>query len=186
MTRDQALEILNQKIQNENLRRHCLAVGVVMKSLAHYFDEEESKWEIVGLMHDADYEVTKDQPEEHTMMAAQWLEGMKADPEIIQAVRSHNFSHTGANSPQNKMEWALYGCDELTGLIVATALVMPDRKLSSVKVESILKKMKDKSFARNIKREQIEEGSLQLAIELENLVEISLRAMQGIASELGL
>lgn len=186
MLRDQALEILQNNIQNLNLCRHCLAVGAVMKALAEHFGEDEKKWEIVGLMHDADYEKTKDEPQNHTVMAAEWLTKAGADDEIVQAVKSHNFAHTGENPPQDKMEWTLYCCDELTGFIVAKALVMPDKKISSVKTESVLKKMKDKSFARNVKREQILDCEKKLGISLKEFVGISLRAMQGIDRELGL
>jgi predicted hydrolase (HD superfamily) len=99
---------------------------------------------------------------------------------------SHNYAHTGENSPKNKLEWSLYCCDELTGFIVAVALVRPDKKLASVTVDSILKKWNQKAFAAGVKREQIEECKARLEIPLKEFVEMTLAAMQGISNDLGL
>lgn len=187
MTKDEALELLHSKMQNQNLRRHCYSVGVVMRALAQHFGEDKDKWEVVGILHDGDYEMTKDTPEKHTLLMHEWLEekGVK-DKEILEAILSHNFAHTGNNSPKNKLEWSLYCCDELTGLIVAVALVMPDKKLSSVTVDSIMNKWKSKSFAAGVDRAQIEKCDEKLEIPLKEFVEIALKAMQSISSELGL
>lgn len=187
ITRKKALEILHQNMENQNLRRHCYAVEAVMRSLAKKLSGDKERWGLVGLLHDGDYEKTKDKPDQHTLLMYQWLkEAGEADQEILNAILSHNFAHTGKNQPATKMEWSLYCCDELTGLIVATALVMPDRKLSSVKVESILKKMKEKSFAAAINREQIKMCEEKLGISLPEFAEICLKAMQNISDDLGL
>lgn len=187
MTREEALKILHQNMKNENLRRHCYAVEAVMKALAKKLGGDEEKWSIVGLLHDGDYEKTKDTPEKHTLLMHQWLkEAGETDDEILNAILSHNFVHTGKNKPATKMEWSLYCCDELTGLIVATALMMPDKKLATVRVESVLKKMKDKAFAAAIDREQIKMCEEKLDIPLEEFVKIALEAMQGINRDLGL
>lgn len=195
ITREQALKLLHENMQSQNLRRHCYAVEAVMRALARYFKEDDpafakataDKWGIVGLLHDGDYEKTKETPEKHTILMAQWLKDMgENNPEIQSAILSHNFSHTGENSPKNNLEWSLYCCDELTGLVVAVALVRPDRKLSSVTIESIMNKWNQKSFAAGVKREQIEKCEEKLGIDLEKFIAISLSAMREIHQELGL
>lgn len=148
---------------------------------------DTEKWAIVGLLHDADYEKTKENPVQHTLLTLEWLkQAGETDPEIISAILSHNFEHTGKNQPKNKLEWSLYCCDELTGFIVAIALVMPDKKLSAVSVESVLKKFPQKAFAAAVKREQISMCQEKLGIPLPEFVKIALEAMQGVSGELGL
>lgn len=187
ISREKALEILNANMQNQNLRRHCLAVEAVMRALARQFGEDEEKWDLVGLLHDADYEKTKENPGQHTLLVHQWLEEAgETDPEILEAILSHNFEHTGKNQPKNRLEWSLYCCDELTGFIVAVALVHPSKKLAEVTVESVLKKFPDKAFAAAVKREQIKGCEEKLGIPLEEFVKITLEAMQGVNEELGL
>lgn len=174
-------------MKNQNLRRHCYAVEAVMRALAKKLGGDVEKWSLVGLLHDGDYEKTKDTPEKHTLLMHQWLkEAGETDEEILKAILSHNFVHTGKNEPATKMEWSLYCCDELTGLIVATALMMPDKKLDTVRVKSILKKMKVKTFAAAIDREQIKMCEEKLGIPLEEFIKMSLEVMQGISKELGL
>ena len=187
IARKQALELLHTNMQNVNLRRHCYAVEATMRALAKRFKEDEEKWGIVGLLHDGDYEKTKDIPEKHTIIMAEWLkETGEADEEMLSAILSHNYAHTGENPPKNKLEWSLYCCDELAGFIVAVALVRPDKKLASVTVDSILKKWDQKAFAAGVKREQIEECEPRLGIKLKEFVETTLAAMQGISGDLGL
>ncbi len=187
ITREKALEILHANMQNQNLRRHCYAVEAVMRALARKFGEDEEKWGLVGLVHDSDYEKTKENPDKHALLAVEWLKNAgETDPEIVSAILSHNFEHTGKNEPKNKLEWSLYCCDELTGFIVAVALVMPDKKLSSVSVESVVKKFPQKAFAAAVKREQIKMCEEKLGISLEEFVKICLEAMQGIAEQLEL
>ena len=187
MTKEAALELLHSKMQSQNLRKHCYAVAAVMKALAKHFGEDESKWEVVGILHDGDYEETKLAPEKHTVLMAEWLkeEGEK-DKEIIDAILSHNFSHTGQNPPKNKLEWSLFCCDELTGFIVAVTLVRPEKKLSKVTVENILSKWDSKSFAAGVKREQIEMCEEKLGIKLTDFIVIALKAMQENHDILGL
>jgi len=187
ITREKALTILNEKLQNKNLVRHCLAVEAAMKALAKYFQADEEKWGIVGLLHDGDWEATKDNFALHAKLMIQWLkQAGENDQEIIKAILSHNFINNGEKPPQTPMEWALYTCDELTGLIVAVALVMPDKKLSSVTVESVLKKFSSKSFAAGANRLQIKMAEEKLGIKLPDFIGIVLRSMQAIASDLGL
>ena len=187
MTKSDAIKLLHSKMQLQNLRRHCYAVAAVMKALAKHFSEDEAKWEVIGLLHDGDYEETKETPEKHTVLMVQWLkEKGETDKETLEAILSHNYSHTGSNPPKNNLEWSLYCCDELTGLIVAVTLVRPEKKLSAVTVENILSKWKEKSFAAGVKREQIEMCDEKLGIKLPEFIEITLKAMQGISIELGL
>jgi putative nucleotidyltransferase with HDIG domain len=187
MTKKKAIDLLHSKIENTNLRKHCYAVAAVMKALAIRFGEDADKWEIVGLLHDGDYEETKSEPEKHTILMTEWLKAIgETDPTIISAILSHNYAHTGQNPPKNKLEWSLYCCDELTGLIVAVTLVRPEKKLSKVTVENVLGKWNSKSFAAGVKREQIEGCEEKLGIKLPDFIQISLNAMQGIHENLGL
>lgn len=189
MTKNQAVELLHKNIQNTNLRRHCYAVGVTMKYLAERLGEKanQDKWEISGLLHDADWEKTGTSPEEHTKHTVAWIREIEADDELEQAVLAHGWGYVEGNpEPKTKMEWALYCCDELTGLIVATALVKPDKQLSSVNVESVMDKWKQRSFAAGVNRDQIAQCEQRLNIPVKEFIEITLRAMQSIAPDLGL
>ena len=193
MTRDKALKLLHEHMENQNLRRHCYAVEAVMRALDKRLEdhkqtqEEEDKWGIIGLLHDGDYEETKATPELHTLRMVEWLKKEEVrDQEILEAILSHNYAHTGQNPPKNNLEWSLYCCDELTGMIVAVALVKPNKTLAEVTADSVLHKWDQRSFAAGVKREQIEECESRLGIPLREFIEIALSAMQGIHEELGL
>ncbi|KKQ97403.1 MAG: hypothetical protein UT24_C0008G0085 [Candidatus Woesebacteria bacterium GW2011_GWB1_39_12] len=193
MTRDKALKLLHEHMENQNLRRHCYAVEAVMRALYKRLEdhkqtqEEEDKWGIIGLLHDGDYEETKATPELHTLRMVEWLKKEEVrDQEILEAILSHNYAHTGQNPPKNNLEWSLYCCDELTGMIVAVALVKPNKTLAEVTADSVLHKWDQRSFAAGVKREQIEECESRLGIPLREFIEIALSAMQGIHEELGL
>lgn len=195
MTRDEAIKLLHDNMESVNLRRHCYAVEAVMLALAKRLGGDKDKWGIVGLLHDGDYEKTKETPEKHTILMHEWLKKAgETDKEILNAILSHNYAHTGQNPsatlragpPNNKLEWALYCCDELTGLIVAVALVRPDKKLASVSVESIMKKWDEKNFAAGVHRAQIEECEARLEISLQEFIEVALSAMQEKSDDLGL
>ena len=135
-------------------------------------------------MHDIDYEVTKEDPEKHSLIGAEWLSDMGLPDDVVYAVKVHNERH---GLPRNSLlDKALYAVDPLTGFIMAVALVMPDKKLSTVKVKSLKKKFKDKRFAAGASREQIRTCEQELAIPLNEFFEIALKAMQEIAGELGL
>lgn len=187
MTRDEALELLHSKMQNQNLRRHCYAVGAVMRSLAKLFNEDEAEWEIAGLLHDMDYEVTKDDPKRHTRLAIEWINETDVSEDIKNAILAHGWGYVEGNpEPSNNMEWSIYCCDELTGLIVACALVKPDKKLSSVTVDSVKNKWNQKAFAAGVDREQIAKCEEKLNISLDEFIRIALTSMQDIHEELGL
>ena len=187
LTKDQALELLHKHTLNQNLRRHMFAVGVTMKALAQKLGYDPQEWEVLGLLHDADWEETKDKPNEHTKHTLNWLKeiGISEGP-IVHALMSHNRKFTYLVELEGKMEWALETCDELTGFIVAVTLVMPDKKIASVKIESILKKWKTKEFAKAVDRTQIAQCEEKLKIPLHEFIQISLSAMQNHHEELGL
>lgn len=186
MNRSEALEFLHSKVKNQNLRRHCYAVEAVMRALARYFKENEDLWGLAGLLHDVDYELTKDNPGEHVKTVVAWLREKKIDERIIRAINAHGWRFIqGCPMPSNKMEWSLYCCDELTGLIVAVALVK-GRKLVNVEVESVRKKFPEKAFATKVDREQIKLCEEKLGINLPDFIKIALLAMQEIRSSLAL
>ncbi|MCX7928801.1 MAG: HDIG domain-containing protein [Patescibacteria group bacterium] len=188
MTREQALNFLHKHVKNQNLRRHCYAVEAVMRALARRFNENEEVWGIAGLLHDADYEETKeDMRAKHTKLLMQWLLDFAVDSDIKDAILAHGWGYVNdAPMPRTKMQWALYCCDELTGLIVAVALVMKDKRLSSVSVDSVVKKFSEKSFAKGANREQIKKCESALGIQLNDFVSIALAAMKSVSPELGL
>ena len=185
-TRKEAWELLNQNMKNQNLIRHCLSVEAVMRALAEHFGKDQELWGLAGLLHDGDYEKTKDEPKQHTVVMARWLKEKGVEnSELLEAILSHNFSHTGENPPKNNLEWSLYCCDELTGLIVAVALVK-DKKLASVSVESVMKKFPIAHFAAGVNRDQIKMCREKLGIELSDFIGIALKSMQAIGKDLGL
>ena len=187
MNRDKALELVQGWTKNENLVKHMLAVEAEMRGLARHFSEDEDLWGLAGLVHDADYEMFKDNPEKHPSKVFEALKDLKADEKIIQAVKAHGWGwKDGLPEPSSKMDWSLYCCDDLSGMIIACALVQPDKKLSSVTLRSVLKKWKKKDFAAGVHREQIELCEKKLGIKLEEFIEICLKAMQKIAADLGL
>ena len=184
ITKDKALSILHENIKNANLRKHHYGVAAAMKGLAIELEGDPELWEIVGLLHDADYEKTKDKMELHTILLAEILANEDVGEDIIRAIQSHAYEYTG-KSPESPLEYALLSCDDLTGLIVAVALVRPG-KLAGVTVESVMKKFGSKSFASGADREKIKRCEENLNIPLEEFTGMVLEAMQGEADLLGL
>lgn len=187
MTRDQAITLLHAHMQNQNLRRHCYAVGFAMRALAGKLGGDPDEWEVLGILHDADWEETKNTPDQHTRKTIAWLKekGMTGGS-VIHALMSHNNRHTGLRELEGNMEWALETVDELTGFIVAVALVRPEKKLETVAVESVLKKWKTKEFAKAVDRAQIAQCEEKLHIPLSEFIQITLNAMKDHHEELGL
>ena len=184
MTREEAVNLLNEHITNQNLVRHNLAVGFIMRALAEKFGENGDDWELAGMLHDLDWEKTKDDFTQHTVVAKAILETLNVKPEIVNAIYVHNWTHD--IKPVTLLEKTLYCVEELSGLITAAALVQPDKKLASVTADSVLKKFKQKSFAGGVKRELILLCKEYINMELEELVEVSLNAMKAHAEEIGL
>lgn len=186
ITRQQALDLLHSKMQSVNLRRHCYCVEAAMRGLAKHFKADGEKWGIVGLLHDGDYEFTKTDPANHAKLMAQWVKDLgETDQELLDSILSHGWFHEG-KLPQTQMQWSLFCCDELTGLIIATTLVQPTKKLADITVEKVLKKFPEKNFAAGVKREDIKMCEEHLKIPLDKFAEIVLKTMQEIAPELGL
>lgn len=186
ISRQEALELLHSKMQSVNLRKHCYAVEAVMRTLAKHFAEDKEKWGIVGLLHDGDYEFTKENPGNHAKLMANWVRELgETDEELLTGIESHGWFHQG-KFPQTKMQWSLFCCDELTGLVIAVTLVRPSKKLADMTVENILDKWNQKSFAAGVKREDIEKCEKELGVPLKEFIGIALKAMQGIHEELGL
>ena len=182
-TRDQALTIVREYVKNINLIRHMLAVEAAMAVYAKKFGEDEERYRVAGLLHDFDWEIHPTL-EKHPQEGAKILRERGADEAMIQTILSHA-DHTGI--PRTKrIDKVLAACDEITGLIVAVALVRPSKKLGDVTLESIQKKWKTKEFARGVNREEVEKAAADLGIDLWDHVQTVLDAMKGIADDLGL
>ena len=185
-TREQAWDVLNEYTKNPNLIKHALSVEAGMRAYAQRFGEDEEKWAVVGLIHDFEYEKYPDLgPGGHPFKGAEIMREMGWDEALIRAVQCHA-PHITNTSPETTMEKAIYAVDELTGLIIATALVRPSKSILDVKVKSVKKKWKDKGFAAGVNRQDVIEGTEMLGIELSEHLSIVLEAMKGIAEELGL
>ena len=183
--RGAALVLLREHVKNENMIKHCLASEAVLRALARKLGEDEDRWGIAGLLHDIDVEITDADLDVHTREAARLLEGLGADTEMIDAIRLHNEQAHPGETRSTVFQHALAAGETVTGLITATAMVYPDKKLASVKPSSVTKRMKEKAFARSVNRDIILECG-KIGIELPAFVELSVEAMKEIASELGL
>ena len=183
MERDAAMKIVRNYVKNENLVRHMLAVESAMRFYARKYNEDEELWGVTGLLHDFDWEIHPTL-EQHPQEGIAILREQGVSEEIIHAILSHA-DHTGVPR-ETLMEKALYACDEITGLIVAVALVRPSRSLRDLKVKSVKKKWKDRSFAAGANREEIEAGANEFGIDLWVHIENVITAMRSIAPELGL
>jgi len=181
MTRDQALELLQQHLKNRNLVKHCLAVEACMKEFAGHFQQDPQPWALAGLLHDLDYEYTVATPAVHTEKTAELLSEYSLAGEIIHAIKAHNLRV----EPRSQMDIALLTIDPASGFIIACALMHPDKKLGSLDVAFLKKRFKEKSFAKGASREQME-TCVKLGMTLDEFLQLCLSAMQRIAPELGL
>ncbi len=187
MNREKLLQILEKQVENKNILKHMLATEACMRALAKYFKaENEQDWAFAGLMHDGDYR--PDVPvEQQGVKIVEILknEAIPVPDSVAHAMAAHNHENTGV-CPESLIDWALVCCDSLTGLIVATALVLPSRKLADVTVQNVLHRFGEKSFARGIRREEIAKCEEKLSIPLDKFIEICLTAMKEISDDLGL
>ncbi len=183
ISREEAIAMVEDNVKNKNLRKHMLAVAAILKRLAAELGEDEEQWELLGIVHDIDYEETQDDPERHASVSADMLED-KVPEELVRGVKSHNHEHTGVE-PNSLMEHALIAADAASGLVIATALVMPNRKLEEARPESVIKKFGDSSFAKNIDRDRILHCK-ELGLSKDEFLKLSLEALQNIHDELGL
>lgn len=183
MDRSRAMEELLLRIENENMIKHSLAVEAIMRKLASHFNEDENMWGIAGLVHDIDYERIEGKMELHGKMGGDILEGLDADETIVYAVRAHNPMNDLPR--RRKIDKALYCADPMAGLIIACALILPDKKLKDVDTQFVLNRYHEKGFARGANREQIASCS-ELGLTLEEFASISLEALNEISDQLGL
>lgn len=179
MKRMEAVELIKSKVPNENLCRHMIAVGAIMRALASRFDCDPDLWELAGILHDIDLGTTDD-PAIHGKLGAEWLADMKMPEELVNAV----LSHAGHRPCQSSLDTVLFSGDQLSGLITACALVK-GRKLENVTPKTIRKRFKEKRFAAGADREAIRQIE-SLGVSLEEFYETALSAMQTVSDELGL
>lgn len=183
-TREKAFELLKEFNKSESLIHHALAVEGVMVHFAELLGEEDlEKWGIVGLAHDLDYEMY---PEEHCTKTKEILTERNWPEDYIRAIVSHGWGICSDMEPIEKMEKVLYTIDELTGLITATALVRPSKSILDMKVKSVKKKWKQSSFAAGVDRSIIEKGSEMLGMDLNTVIDETIKGMQKVADEIDL
>lgn len=183
-SREHALATLQEQVKNPRMLQHSLASEAVMRALALHLGADPDKWGLAGLLHDLDVETTDADPRRHGLESARQLEAMGLDPEIVDAIRAHNEVATG-KPRETPFQFALAAGETITGLITATTLVYPDKKLASVQPKSVVKRMKEKAFAASVKRENILECE-RLGLPLAEFAELSVNAMREIHESLGL
>lgn len=183
MDRAQALQLLRENLHNENLINHSLAVEAIMRGLALRLGQDIEKFGLAGLLHDIDYDQTGEDFHRHSLVAAEMLEKLGLEADIVYAVKVHNEIH---GLPRlSILDKALYAADPVSGFITAAALVRPDKKLAEVQMKSLRKRFKESAFARGASREQMD-TCVELGLEREEFLEIALQSMQAIAEQIGL
>lgn len=184
MNRTDALNLLKTYVKNERMIAHCISSEAVMRAAAKHLAQDEEKWALAGLLHDIDVEITNGNPLTHALEAENILKPLGIDSEIIDAIKMHNEQATGL--PRSTMfQYALASCETITGLISATTMVYPDKKVASVKPSSVVKRMKEKHFAASVNRENILECE-KIGIPLPQFAEMAIKAMCTVSDEIGL
>ena len=184
MTRDEAWAVLTEHTSNPSLLKHMLAVEAVMRAYARRFGEDEETWGLVGLLHDLDYEKHPSREAGHPFKGVEVLRGRGLDEGLCRAILSHA-DYSGVPR-ETVMEKALFAADEVSGFVIAVALVKPSRALADVDVGSVKRKMKDKAFAKGVRREDIVEGAAGLGVTLDDHLATVIAALQPVAPQLGL
>src|SRR6266571_7006664 len=184
MNRADAFALLTEYVTDQSLVRHCLSVEAAMRAYARKLSQDEEKWGIVGLLHDFDYERWPTAPD-HPLKGSEVLRQRGYPEEVITSILSHADYLSDRYPRVSRMDKALYACDELAGLITATALLRPNG-ITDLTASSVKKKMKAKGFARNVKREDIERGAADFGVDLTEHIQFEIEAMKAIAAELGL
>jgi predicted hydrolase (HD superfamily) len=182
-TRQDALDLLHKYNESDSLRKHAYAVEGVMRFIARKRGQDQEKWGIIGLIHDLDYEKF---PNEHCSKTRVLLEEHGWPEEYIRAAVSHGWGICTDVAPENDLEKVLYTIDELTGLVVTTALIRPSKSVLDVSVKSVKNKWKDKRFAAGVDRSVIEKGAQLVGVPLEELIEDTIKGMQEVAEAIGL
>ncbi len=183
--RNDAYKLMTDHVKNENLRKHMLSVEAAMRFYARKYGEDEEIWAMTGLLHDCDYEEYPDL-REHTHVLAGWLQEDSFDKRIIYAILAHNDLNLVTHPRNNLLSRALYACDEVTGMITATALVRPNKSIIGLEVSSVRKKMKTKGFAAGVNRDDLFKGAAELGVDLDEHIAFVIQAMSNIATTLGL
>ncbi len=183
--RDDAYQLMTSHVKNENLQKHMLAVEAAMRFYARKYGEDEELWGMTGLLHDCDYEEYPDL-REHTRVSADWLREDGYDERIIYAILAHNDLNVATHPRNNLLSHALFACDEITGMITATALVRPTKSVISLETSSVRKKMKTKGFAAGVNRDDLYKGAEELGVDLDEHIALVIQAMSSIADKLGL
>jgi len=184
-TRDDAYALMTSHVKNENLQKHMLSVEVAMRFYARKYGQDEELWAITGLLHDCDYEEYPDL-HQHTQVSAQWLRDGGYDDRIIYAILAHNDLNQATHPRSDLLSKALYACDEITGMVTATALVRPNKSILGLEVSSVRKKMKSKGFAAGVNREDVLQGAAELGVDLDEHIAFVIQAMSSVAETLGL
>lgn len=184
MSRDEAERLLKKYVRNDKMLYHCYASEAVMRALAQRLGADEEKWGLAGLLHDIDTEITNADPQKHALVAEELLRDEGIEEDILDAIKMHNEEATGMDRT-TEFQHALAAGETITGLIYATALVYPDKKIQDVKVKSVTKRMKQSAFAASVSRENIKECE-KLGLSLNEFTEIALKAMKEISDKIGL
>jgi len=187
ISREEAVLILEEKVSNKNIIKHMLATEAMMEALAKKFEPSmKEEWGMAGLLHDGDY-AEGVSVEKQGIQISKWIEerGLEIPVSVKHAMAAHNMENTGVK-PESKMDWALFCGDSLTGLIVASVLVLPSKKLADVTSETVLRRFKETKFAAGTRREEIKMCEEHLGISLPEFVKITLEAIQGIHERIGL
>jgi putative nucleotidyltransferase with HDIG domain len=181
LEREEALRAVRSRVKNDRLVKHMLAVEAIMRAIARKFGEDEDAWALAGLVHDIDYDETAKDPERHGLLGGSYLRELGVDEQVVHAVESH----AGHRNRDSRMDKALYAIDPLSGLLVAAALMHPSKQIGALDSEFVLNRFKEKRFAAGANREQIK-GCEEMGIDLAEFVDVALRAMQAISTDLGL
>jgi putative nucleotidyltransferase with HDIG domain len=181
MDRDEALALVREKVSNRNIVKHMVAAEAAMRAVARRLGEDEEVWALAGLLHDLDYEATKDEPERHGPVTLEMLSDVELPPGVAEAILAHN-KHKEAETP---MEKALLAVDPTTGLIVAAALMHPEKSIAACDVDFVMRRFREKRFAAGADRDQIA-SCVGLGLAFEEFLGLCLDGMQGVREELGL
>ncbi len=184
-TREDAYKLMTSHVKNENLQKHMLSVEAAMRFYARKYGEDEELWAMTGLLHDCDYEEYPDL-HEHTRVLAGWLQEGGYDERIIHAILAHNDLNIETHPRNTLLDRALYACDEITGMVTATALVRPNKSVIGLEVSSVRKKMKSKGFAAGVNRDDLVKGAAELGVDLDEHIAFVIQAMSSVAETLGL
>jgi len=183
--RNDAYKLMTDHVKNESLRKHMLSVEAALRFYARKYGQDEELWAMTGLLHDCDYEEYPDL-HEHTHVLVGWLREDGYDERIIYAILAHNDLNVATHPRNNLLSKALYACDEVTGMITATALVRPNKSITGLEVSSVRKKMKTKGFAAGVNRDDLVKGAAELGVDLDEHIAFVIQAMSSIATALGL